>query len=110
MRAAASGRISFSTPHCSRKTARKNRRMKSAHGMRLSTAGDIDFSLLKSSYSPLRPSFLYGSDIAENQAWQFRQCLYDAVEEGDVRHPTASTKTYPMPARSPTTEACFRAG
>src|SRR6266480_378436 len=46
MRAAASGRMSFSMLHCSRKMARKNRRMRSAAGMRLSSSGDMGVSLV----------------------------------------------------------------
>src|SRR5215831_8852911 len=46
MRAAAPGRMSFSMLHCSRKVARKNRRMRSAAGMRLSNSGDMSVSLV----------------------------------------------------------------
>src|SRR5919204_1851596 len=46
MRAAASGRISFSMLHCSRKMPRKNRRTRSAAGMRLSSSGDMSVSLV----------------------------------------------------------------
>jgi hypothetical protein len=43
---AASGRMSFSMLHCSRKMARKNRRMRRAAGMRLSSSGDMGVSLV----------------------------------------------------------------
>src|SRR5215472_10455509 len=50
MRAAASGSMSFSMLHCSRKVARKNRRMRSAAGMRLSNSGDMSVSLSCASF------------------------------------------------------------
>src|SRR6516164_6189035 len=50
MRVVASGSISSSMLHCSRKVARKNRWMRSAAGMRLSNSGDMSVSLSCASF------------------------------------------------------------
>src|SRR5215471_11434403 len=121
MRAAASGSISFSTLHCSRKVPRKNRRMRSAAGMRLSNSGDMSVSLvmrfvrashplsstdtrLRRKYTPRRVR------IGQNQFQPVNGChseqriaLIDQVENGsdderDIERPAGYTVGNRAPA------------
>src|SRR5215472_19211239 len=111
MRAAASGRMSFSMLHCSRKVPRKNRRMRSAAGMRLSNSGDMSVSLVMRFVRASHPLYV-GYAVGQDQfqpvdGGHSEQCiaLIDQVEnssndEPDIERPAG----YAVGNRAPACE------
>src|SRR5262249_52057861 len=121
MRVVAFGSISFSMLHCSRKVARKNRRMRSAAGMRLSNSGDMSVSLSCASFErhvhflqPIRDCAVsthhVGYAVGQDQFQPVDGChseqriaLIDQVEHGsnderDIERPAGHPVGYRAPA------------
>src|SRR6516164_6312834 len=121
MRVVASGSISSSMLHCSRKVARKNRWMRSAAGMRLSNSGDMSVSLSCASFErhirflqPIRDCAVgthhVGYAVGQDQFQPVDGCqseqriaLIDQVEnssndEGDIERAAGYTLGYRAPA------------
>src|ERR1700747_3014054 len=121
MRAVAPGRMSFSMLHCSRKVARKNRRMRSAAGMRLSNSGDMSASFSCAPFEryirflqPIRDCAVgthhVGYAVGQNQFQPVDGChseqritLIDQVEhrtndERDIERPAGYAVGYRAPA------------